>query len=286
MTLEVALKVFRYKAGQPPIVAIGGQPPNSSIGGQPPRYDTFRVRVPDAANVLDAIEAAWAEHDRSLMFRHACHHASCGSCAMRVNGREVLPCITPIRDAAPVRDGRYEMRIEPLRNFPIVSDLVVDVSGFFRRMSTSGMTITRTAEPVLPLAAGQANGSPPTGAGEQKRVGLADGLTRYNRFENCVECGICISACPTMATSDKFVGPAALAGIYRARLETRDRAESARLLALADGEHGVWRCHSGWECTEACPQGVDPAGAIMSLRRDLVKQRIKRLFNVRRALRA
>ncbi|HKZ85361.1 MAG TPA: succinate dehydrogenase/fumarate reductase iron-sulfur subunit [Anaerolineae bacterium] len=253
MTLEVALKVFRYKAGQPA------------------RYDTFRVRVPHTASVLDAIEAAWAQHDRSLTFRHACHHASCGSCAMRIDGREKLPCITPVRD---VWRGRGDLRIEPLRNFPIVSDLVVDVSGFFQRMSTSGMVITRTAESYLPVAAGAADGRPR----DARSVTLPEGVARVNRFENCIECGICISACPTMAASDKFMGPAALAGIYRARLEAPDEAESTRLLGFADGEHGVWRCHSGWECTEACPQGVDPAGAIMLLRRDLVKHRIRKLF--------
>ena len=253
MTLEVSLKVFRHKAGQRP------------------HFDTFRVQVLDTANVLDAIEAAWAQHDRSLMFRHACHHASCGSCAVRIDGLEKLPCITPVHD---VWRGHGELLIEPLRNFPIVSDLVVDVDGFFRRMSASRMVITRTAEAYLPVAAGATDGR----TREARSVAQPEGVPRVNRFENCIECGICISACPTMATSEKFMGPAALAGIQRARLEAPDKAESARLLELADGEQGVWRCHSGWECTEACPQGVDPASAIMSLRRDLIRHRIKQWF--------
>jgi succinate dehydrogenase / fumarate reductase iron-sulfur subunit len=253
MTLEIPLKIFRYKAGD-----------------AAPHYDTFRVQVAKTANVLDAIETAWAEHDRTLTFRHACHHASCGSCAVRVNGLEKLPCITPVADAW---NGQGEMLIEPLRNFPIISDLVVDVAGFFQRMSASGLVITRTAEAGLPLTA------EPNGSQLQARpIKLAEGLQRFNRFENCIECGICISACPTMAVTDKFFGPAGLAGIYRARLETGDPKESARLLELADGEHGVWRCHSAYECTEACPQNVDPAGAIMALRRNLMGHRIKKLF--------
>jgi succinate dehydrogenase / fumarate reductase, iron-sulfur subunit len=241
MALDIALKIFRYKAGQAP------------------RYDVFRVQVAETANVLDAIETAWAQHDRTLMFRHACHHASCGSCAVRVNGIEKLPCIVPVRE---VWKGQGELLIEPLRNFPIISDLVVDVTGFFQRMAASGMIITRTAEPAL----------------DGKSVKLADGLDRFNRFENCIECGICISACPTMAATDKFFGPAGLAGIHRARLEAADKTVSARLLELADGEHGVWRCHSAYECTEACPQDVDPAGAIMSLRRELIGHRFMKLF--------
>lgn len=252
MTLQLSLQIFRYKAGRPP------------------RYDVFPVEVDEAANVLDAIEAAWALHDRSLTFRHACHHASCGSCAVRVDGREKLPCITRVAD---VWDGRSPLQIDPLRNFPVVSDLVVDVAGFYARMSASGLVITREAEPVLPLTV--------DGAEDQlvpRPVALADDLSSYNRFENCIECGICVSACPTMAATDKFFGPAGLAGIYRARLETDDPAESSRLLELADGEHGVWRCHSAYECTEACPQDVDPAGAIMSLRRDLIGHRFKKLL--------
>ena len=250
--LEIALKVFRYKPGQAP------------------HYDTFRVQVPESANVLDAIETAWAQHDRSLAFRHACHHASCGSCAVRLNGVEKLPCITLVRA---VWSGHGEVQIDPLRNFPIISDLVVDVGGFFQRMSASGLVITRAAEPVLPTTVD----ADQDGEREQP-VQLAEGLDRFNRFENCIECGICISACPTMAATDKFFGPAALAGIYRARLETTDQAEAARLLERADGEHGAWRCHSAWECTEACPQNVNPAEAIMALRRDLFKQRVKRIF--------
>ncbi|HLF29331.1 MAG TPA: 2Fe-2S iron-sulfur cluster-binding protein [Anaerolineae bacterium] len=248
---ELPLKIFRYKPGQAP------------------HYDLFRVQIADTAYVLDAIEAAWAQHDRTLTFRHACHHASCGSCAVRVNGREKLPCITLVRD---VWDGHSALQIDPLRNFRIVSDLVVDASDFYRRMEASGMAITRTAEPVLPLSV-DANAEL-----DEQPVDLPDGLSRFNRFENCIECAICLSACPTLAADDKFFGPAGLAAIDRARRETADPAESIRLLELADGEHGVWRCHSAWECTEVCPQNVQPAESIMYLRRDLMKRRFKRVF--------
>ena len=93
----------------------------------------------------------------------------------------------------------------------------------------------------------------------------------------CIECGICMSACPTVAADEKFLGPAGLAAIYRARQETDDPQEVTHLLALADGEHGVWRCHSAFECTEACPQAVDPAGKIMALRRELTVRRFKKI---------
>jgi succinate dehydrogenase / fumarate reductase iron-sulfur subunit len=250
--LDLPLQIFRYKPGQAP------------------RYDLFKIQVPDTCQVLDAIETVWALLDRTLTFRHACHHASCGSCAVRINGVEKLPCITPVQGTW---DGHTPIRIDPLRNFPIISDLVVDVKGFYERMYASGLVITRTAESVLPLTVdGQADRLP------LKPVVLAEDLSRYNRFENCIECGICISACPTMAADERYFGPAGLAGIQRARQETHDPLESARLLALADGEHGVWRCHSAWECTEVCPQAVQPAEKIMMLRSDLTKEKLKKIM--------
>ena len=248
--LEVSLQIFRYKEDESP------------------HYDTFVVQVADSAFVIDAIDAVWATHDRSLTFRRACHHSSCGSCALRINGVEKLPCVTRLTD---VWDGHNPLRLEPLRNFPIVSDLVVDVSGFFQRMSAATMTITRDAEPFLPVSVDDLDDRlQPT------VVELPDNLTRFNRFENCIECGICMSACPTMAADDKFWGPAGLAAIARASQKTDDPQEKAHLLALADGEHGVWRCHSAFECLEACPQAVDPVGKIMELRRELTAQRFKK----------
>jgi succinate dehydrogenase/fumarate reductase iron-sulfur protein len=249
-TLEVPLQIFRYKEGEQP------------------HYDTFIVRVADTAHVIDAIDAVWAEHDRSLTFRRACHHSSCGSCALRINGVEKLPCVARV---AKEWDGHSPLLLEPLRNFPIVSDLVVDVTGFFQRLSAVNMAITRDAEPRLPLTVDDL----PAGV-QPKAVSLPDNLTRFNRFENCIECGICMSACPTMAADDRFLGPAALAAMYRALDKTDDPQEKARLLALADGEHGVWRCHSAFECLEACPQAVDPVGKIMALRRELIGQRFRK----------
>jgi succinate dehydrogenase / fumarate reductase iron-sulfur subunit len=249
MALQVPTKIFRYRAGAAP------------------RYERYTVTVPDEATVIDVIEGVWAQHDRTLMFRHACHHASCGTCAVRLNGYEVLPCIVPVTEALA---KATELLIEPLRNFPLVGDLVVDVAGFFQKQAASGMVITRPAEATLE---GQA----------YARMAVFDECGAlaerpYNRFENCVECGICISACPTMAATDKFLGPAALAGIRRATLGSDDDETRAALLRLADSEQGVWRCHGAFECTEACPQNVDPAAAIMGLRREILADKVGRLF--------
>jgi succinate dehydrogenase / fumarate reductase iron-sulfur subunit len=251
--LKVPLRIFRSKPDQAS------------------HYDTFTVEIPDTAHVIDAIDAAWAVHDQSLTFRRACHHSSCGSCAVLINGIENLPCVTRVTD---VWDGRAPLRLDPLRNFPIVSDLVVDVSGLFQRMSASDLPMTCDAEAFLPFTVD----SFAVTDLNPKVVELPEGFSRFNRFEQCIECGICMSACPTMAADEKFFGPAGLAAIHQARSKTDDPVKVAYLLGLADGEHGVWRCHSAFECTEACPQAVDPAGKIMALRQELIRRRFSKML--------
>jgi len=132
-------------------------------------WQEFRVHVPEDAYVLDALEAAWRQ-DASLMFRHACHHASCGSCGMRIQGREHLSCITPAFDVA----RRGVIRLEPLRNFPLIADLVVD-------MDALAYKLERVNAHVI------TDGSAP-------------------RFVNCIECGLCISACPVIMSGPGVAG--------------------------------------------------------------------------------
>ena len=204
-------------------------------------WHDFQVTLPATAYVLDILEEI-EKQDPSLLFRHACHHASCGSCGLRVNGRERLACVTPLAEVA--RQGRL-LRLEPLRNFPIIADLLVDFGPFMAGLDGVDMPLTRQAE-FHP-----------------------EDEPAYMRFENCIECGLCVSACPIAGSDPQYSGPAALAAAWR-RLEEPRRTSNADLIALVDGERGVWRCHAAFECTEVCPSNVNPAGAIMSLRRLLL----------------
>jgi succinate dehydrogenase / fumarate reductase iron-sulfur subunit len=239
MTYRLALRIYRYKPGAAP------------------HYDTYRVEVPDAANVLDAIERAWDDHDRTLMFRHACHHASCGSCGLLINGVEKLPCVTPVSDYG----NGATLTIDPMRNFPVITDLAVDASPLYERMRLVGMPIIRAAEALR---------------GDGKFV-LPDDVPEFGRFENCLECGLCLSACPSMATDPAFLGPMALAAAERVLADARND-DRERVFALIDDEHGLWRCHSSFECTEVCPYEVDPGGAIMRLKRQVAADKFKKLF--------
>jgi succinate dehydrogenase / fumarate reductase iron-sulfur subunit len=215
-------------------------------------FDEIVVRAdPAADSVLDVIERAWAEGDASLVFRHACHHASCGTCAVRVDGRERLPCVTPL---SAVWDGRSPLTIEPLRNVAPLADLAVDPRRQIARLATLRFPAVRTVEAEVRCAA--------TG-GVDADVGAAE------RFEDCLECLACVSACPVAAGDPQYLGPAVLAAAQRILEEPRG-ADVASVVELADGDHGAWECRSIWACSAVCPSGNDPAVRIMDLRRRLL----------------
>jgi succinate dehydrogenase / fumarate reductase iron-sulfur subunit len=222
--------------------------------GLRPHFDRFTMPVdPERDTLLDLIERTWASLDRTLVFRHACHHASCGTCAIRVDGRERLPCVTTVAD---VWNGRSALTLEPLRNFPVVADLAVDPSGLLARMSALQMPYVRTVEPAVRASSGVARDGD---------VGAAE------RFEDCIECGACVSACPVAGGDPDYLGPAVLAAAERL-IEAGDINRAARALDMADTDHGVWECRSIWACSAVCPSGVDPAARIMALRRAVLTQ--------------
>jgi succinate dehydrogenase / fumarate reductase iron-sulfur subunit len=154
---------------------------------------------------------------------------------MRIQGRERLACITSAFETA----GHGELRIEPLRNFPVLADLVVDLSSLAHRLENVGAH------------------------------NLTEGAGDWDQFENCIECGLCISACPISTTSNTYLGPAVLAAASR----NMDRKD---VHAQVVSEDGVWRCHSAFECTQVCPANVDPASSIMKIRKNLVFSMFRR----------
>lgn len=219
-------------------------------------FQSFRLEVDPDEYVLDAVERIWAFHDRSLAFRHACHHSTCGACAMLVNGREKLTCITPIRS---VTSDNGAVKLEPLRNFPIVSDLVVDMSAFYLDMdAVKSRQVLPSAGSYLPY--------------EKESKDLLDAA--YQRLADCIECGMCISACPSALTSASYLGPAVLASAQQNLVEKK----GGDIMDMVDCQDGAWRCHSAYECSEVCPSHVDPAWRIMSLRKQIIIHRVRSLF--------
>jgi succinate dehydrogenase / fumarate reductase iron-sulfur subunit len=215
-------------------------------GDERPHHETFDVPVGPRTTVLEALRWIQVRRDRTLALRHSCLHASCGTCGVRVNGREGLACVTMVHDL-----GR-EVTVEPIANIPVLTDLVVDMREFYARFPDEH-PIVRESEFL-------------------DQADTPEGIERYGRYEDYIECGLCLSACPVVVTAERYAGPAALAYAERVLEEPRG-AETANLLAWADDPDGVWRCHAIFECTEACPSGVNPAARIMSLRGSLLGRR-------------
>jgi succinate dehydrogenase iron-sulfur subunit len=222
--------------------------------GHPARWDHFKAPVPSArTTVLDALTWIRTHLDPTLDIRHSCYHASCGTCGMRINGREGLACVTRLADL-----GDGDVTVEPLLNQPIVSDLVTDLEALYESFEQVGLPLIRESD-LVP-------GAVP-----------AEGVDRLTRFEDCIECGLCVSACPVEASDPAYAGPAVLGAAWRIIEEPRD-ADPERAFALVDGDQGAWRCHLAFECTEACPSDALPAEHIMHLRHDILRHRLRAAF--------
>jgi succinate dehydrogenase / fumarate reductase iron-sulfur subunit len=234
----VVLKVFR-----------------SGPADKAPRYDQFRMPAGPRTTVLDALLAIRRRQDPSLALRHSCLHGSCGTCGMRVNGREVLACVTRLDELDD------PVVVEPLAGASVAGDLVVNMEHVYQRLEPVGRPLVRASE-----RAGKNDGKASPGP-------VLEGL---ERFEDCIECGLCLSACP-VAGDPRFLGPAALAAAERVLAEPRG-ADPKAVLGLVDDAHGAWRCHAAFECSSVCPAGVDPGGAIMRLRGRLLQDRLPRLL--------
>lgn len=222
-TVTRRLRVYRYKRGD---------------GHE--HFDEFDVPVGLHTTVLDALLWIQVHCDPSLAMRHSCLHASCGTCGVKIDGREELACVCALADHG------EEITVEPLDNLPVMTDLVVDMDSFFERFPEEH-PIIRVSE-TLPEAE------------------APEGHDAYMRLEDCIECGLCLSACPIAATACDYLGPAALAAAERLLEEPRGTKRDD-VLGWAARPEGVWRCHVAMECTRACPADALPADRIMALRR-------------------
>jgi fumarate reductase iron-sulfur subunit len=203
--------------------------------------DEYEVPCPKEWVVLDGLNYIKDRLDGSLSYRWSCRMGICGSCGMTVNGEPKLTCETFLSDY-----GDGPVRVEPLRNFPIIRDLVVEIGDFMRKLVRVKPWIVRPNE--KPLSEGEYLQTP-----EQ--------MDDYKQFSMCINCMLCYSACPIYALDPAFIGPAAIALAQRYNLDSRDEGNEERLEILSEHE-GIWGCTFVGECTEVCPKDVDPAGAI------------------------
>lgn len=220
-------------------------------GDVEPRMETYSVPVREGMTVLDGLHYIKENLDATLAWRYSCRMGVCGSCGMLLNGRPSLACNTQILHIA-VSD----LAIGPLPNFRIIRDLVPDLRPMFEKHRSLKPFIVRADDNEINDAAGEFYQSP-----EQ--------LESYLQFAYCIKCGCCMSACPTLATDERYLGPMPLAAAHRYNQDTRDDGRRLRNQG-AGSSHGAFRCHYAGECSRVCPKGVDPAKAIQHLKRRLV----------------
>jgi succinate dehydrogenase / fumarate reductase iron-sulfur subunit len=206
----------------------------------------FTVSYQKWTTVLEAILDVKKHFDHSVAVRYSCRQATCGSCGMMINGKPRLACFTKISEL-----NSNVITVEPMSNFPIIRDLAVK----FERMFDSHHKI----KPYLIRDDTELESDAKEFLQSPKEV------EQYIQFANCIKCGLCNSACPTMATDSSFVGPQALAQAYRYVADSRDKGKDSRL-KMIDEPHGIWRCHFAGSCSQVCPKGVDPAMGIQLLR--------------------
>jgi fumarate reductase iron-sulfur subunit len=225
--------------------------------GEGRHFDQFEIEVDATTTLIDAFEIIKDTIDPTFTFRSSCHDGVCGSCTVIVNGVERQACFVTVFE---LLKGQEELVIEPMRNFKIIRDLVVDMTPFFDKLKAVKPRIVLEDTPV---------------ATEEELPQSRENLDKMKNSERCIECGACVSACPIVSINPHFLGPAALVAAYRSSIDSRDQRRHERL-EIVDSENGAWRCHSIYHCFDVCPKNVEPAVVISMLRRMIVSERIKR----------
>jgi len=228
MDENITLEVFRYM-------------PEENSGQI---YQNYEVPFRKDWVILDALNYIKDELDGTLSYRWSCRMGVCGSCGMMVNGEPVLSCAVFLETYYP-----GPIRIEPLTNFPIIRDLVIEMSDFMQKLERIKPWIISDDE------------DPPNGENLQTPSQLMD----YKNYSMCINCMLCYSSCPVYGLEPGFLGPAAIALGQRYNLDSRDSGEKLRNEILS-ADDGIWQCTLVGECSAVCPKDVDPAAAIQRLK--------------------
>ena len=221
--MQVKLKIFRYN-------------PETD---KKPHYETYKVEAEPTDRVLDLLEYVKNYIDGTISYRRSCAHGVCGSDAMRINGVNCLACKVLVKDL-----GTTNIRIEPLLGMGVHKDLIVDMEPFFEHYRS-----------ILPYLI---NDEPPP---KRERLQSPEERERFDDTTKCILCAACTTSCPSYWANEDYVGPAAIVNAHRFIFDSRDRAAAQRLEILND-QFGVYRCHTIFNCTLACPREIEVTKAI------------------------
>ena len=203
---------------------------------------------PSDRMLLDALIRIKSDVDDSLSLRRSCREGVCGSDAMNINGKNGLACVTNLRDL------KEPIVLRPLPGLPVIRDLIVDMSQFFKQYES--------IKPYL------INDTPPP---ERERLQLPSEREELDGLYECILCACCSTACPSFWWNpDKFIGPAGLLQAYRFIADSRDQATNERLDNLND-PYRLFRCHTIMNCVDVCPKNLHPTLAIGKSKELLVR---------------
>ena len=215
-----------------------------------PHWEDYVVSVYPTDRVLDALMKIKGEQDGTLTFRRSCGHGVCGSDAMMINGLNRLACKTLIKDLGP-----GDVTVEAIKGLPLEKDLVVDMEPFFDSY--------RAVKPYLIT-----DGQEPT----RERLQSVEQREAFDDTTKCILCAACTTSCPVFWTDEHYFGPAAIVAAHRFIFDSRDAGVQERLEILNDKE-GVWRCRTTFNCSSACPRGIEVTKAIQQVKRALIFRR-------------
>ena len=216
-----------------------------------PHWDEYRLHVHAGMTVLEALHQLKATQEPTLAYRSSCRMGVCGSCGMFINDLPMLACQTQV-----LHLNTDVVTVAPLPNYPNVKDLVPNLEPLIEKHAAIKPFIIHTNSKEIDEPTGEFLQTP------EERESIS-------QFTHFIKCGLCLAACPTVATDPLFLGPQALAQAYRYTADNRDCGLKERLVAI-DAFHGPYQCHMAGACSQACPKGVDPAFAIQLLKRTLV----------------
>jgi succinate dehydrogenase / fumarate reductase iron-sulfur subunit len=232
--VEVTLRIKRYN-------------PETDVK---PILREYQVVVDPMDRVLDALNQVKWHQDGTLTYRRSCAHGVCGSDAMRINGRNRLACKMLMNELG------KKITIEPLLGFRVIKDLVIDMDQFFESY--------KSVKPYL-----IADDAPSA----SERLQSPEERERFDDTTKCILCAACTTACPITWTNDEWVGPAAIVNAHRFIFDSRDQGADERLKIL-NTKSGVWRCRTIFNCTDACPRGIEVTKAIEEVKRALLYDRV------------
>ena len=239
--ITVTLKILRF---------------NPEVDSEP-HWESYDVPAQRTDRLLNLLFYVKDYIDGTFSFRRSCAHGVCGSDAMRINGVNRLACKVLMRDMLPKKPGKQlTITIEPIRGLPVEKDLVVDMDPFFEAY--------RAIKPYLITY-----GNEPT----RERIQSQADRDRFDDTTKCILCACCTSSCPVYWNDGSYFGPAAIVNAHRFIFDSRDEAGEQRLEILNDKD-GVWRCRTTFNCTDACPRGIQVTKAIQEVKRALLFKRV------------